>query len=189
MIATTQVAKKTVRNSRNGEKPAAFITMISESVASLLRVWEIAIISAIGEMISTSAGITRLVMPRKVTMVWPWLVIRSMPRKACVIQITPVRLTRTSANDASVVRKIYLSIDPIVTARSHLSALEPRHSTNPANNRDPLWSRRQPSSRLLSHYHPFDPSTKWPGRGTLRIWLIIQLMWPSGHGDAWQRGG
>jgi hypothetical protein len=29
-----------------------------------------------------------------------------------------VRLTRTSANDASVVRKIYLSIDPIVTVRS-----------------------------------------------------------------------
>ncbi len=57
------------RNSRNGEKPAAFITMISESVASLLRVWEIAIIRAIGEMISTSAGITRLVTPRKVTMV------------------------------------------------------------------------------------------------------------------------
>src|SRR3981081_593930 len=41
-----------------------------------------------------------------------------MPRNACVIQITPVRLTRTSANDASVVRKIYLSIDPIVPARS-----------------------------------------------------------------------
>ena len=87
--------------------------MISELVASLFSVCEIAIISAIGAMISTSAGITRLVMPRKVMMVWPWLVIRSMPRNACVIQITPVRLTRTSANDASVVRKIYLSIDPI----------------------------------------------------------------------------
>ena len=118
MTATTQVAKKNGRNSRNGEKPAAFITMISESVASLFSVCEIAIISAIGAMISTSAGITRLVMPRKVMMVWPWLVIRSMPRNACVIQITPVRLTRTSANDASVVRKIYLSIDPIVPARS-----------------------------------------------------------------------
>ena len=120
-IATTQVAKKNGRNSRNGEKPAAFITMISESVASLFSVCEIAIISAIGAMTSTSAGITRLVMPRKVMMVWPWLVIRSMPRNACVIQITPVRLTRTSANDASVVRKMYLSIDPIVTARSHLA--------------------------------------------------------------------
>jgi hypothetical protein len=45
------------------------MTMISESVASLLRVCEIAIINAIGEMISTSAGITRLVTPRKVRMV------------------------------------------------------------------------------------------------------------------------
>ena len=95
--------------------------MISESVASLFSVWEIAIISAIGAMTRISAGITRLVMPRKVMMVWPWLVIRSMPRNACVIQITPVRLTRTSANDASVVRKMYLSIDPIVTVRSHLA--------------------------------------------------------------------
>ena len=131
MAATTQVAKKNGRNSRNGEKPAAFITMISESVASLFSVCEIAIISAIGAMISTSAGITRLVMPRKVTMVWPWLVIRSMPRNACVIQITPVRLTRTSANDASVVRKMYLSIDPIVTAQSHPCAPEGRFPTNP----------------------------------------------------------
>ena len=54
--------------------------------------------------------------------------------------------------------------------------------------RGPLWSRRPPSSRLVSHYHPFDPSTKWPGRGTLRIWLIIHLMWPSGHAGAWQCG-
>src|ERR1700712_657062 len=134
--ATTQVAKKNGRNSRNGEKPAAFITMISESVASLFSVWEIAIISEIGAMISTSAGITRLVMPRKVMMVWPWLVIRSMPRNACVIQITPVRLTRTSANDASVVRKIYLSIDPIVYRTIPPIAPKGRPATNPLN-RDP----------------------------------------------------
>ena len=69
MTATTQVAKKNGRNSRNGEKPAAFITMISELVASLFSVCEIAIISAIGAMIRTRAGITRLVMPRKVMMV------------------------------------------------------------------------------------------------------------------------
>ena len=119
--------------------------MISESVASLFSVCEIAIISAIGAMISTSAGITRLVMPRKVMMVWPWLVIRSMPRNACVIQITPVRLTRTSANDASVVRKMYLSIDPIVTARSHPCAPEGRLPTNPCY-RVPLWSGRHLSA-------------------------------------------
>src|SRR3954464_6032248 len=111
-----------------------------------------------------------------------------MPRNACVIQITPVRLTRTSANDASVVRKIYLSIDPIVTARSHLSALAPRPSTNPGKTGIPNGRAAGPSSHLHSHYHPFDPSTKWPGRGTLRIWLIIHWMWPSGHAGAWQRG-
>jgi hypothetical protein len=105
--------------------------MISESVASLFSVCEIAIISAIGAMISTSAGMMRLVRPRKVTMVWPWLVIRSMPRSACVIQITPVRLTRTSANDASVVRKMYLSIDPIVPVRSRPATVEWRTVTNP----------------------------------------------------------
>src|SRR6266481_630526 len=137
MTATTQVAKKNGRNSRNGEKPAAFITMISESVASLFSVCEIAIINAIGAMISTSAGITRLVMPRKVMMVWPWLVIRSIPRNACVIQITPVRLTRTSANDASVVRKIYLSIDPIVTARSGTPATGTA-AGDQSRNQDPL---------------------------------------------------
>src|SRR5579871_667580 len=134
--ATTKVANTKGRNSRIGEKPAAFITMISESVASLFSVCEIAIINAIGEMIRTSAGMTRLVMPRKVRMVWPWLVIRSMPRNACVIQITPVRLTRTTANDASVVRKIYLSIDPIVIARSHLGA--PVERSQPTPDGDPL---------------------------------------------------
>src|SRR6478735_10430982 len=97
-----------------------------------------------------------------------------MPRNACVIQITPVRLTRTSANDASVVRKIYLSIDPIVTARAPLARRNGGLRPNPLNNRDPQWSRRQPSSHLHSHYHPFDPSTKWPRHGTLAIWLTIQ---------------
>src|ERR1700690_3235643 len=155
--------------------------MISESVASLFSVCETAIISAIGEMISTSPGMNRLVRPRKVTMVWPWLVIKSMPRNACVIQITPVRLTRTSANDASVVRKIYLSIDPIATARSRLCALERRLATKPQIG-IPLWSGRLVPAGFLSHYHPFDPSTKWLGDGTLAIWLIIRPMWPSGHG-------
>src|SRR5207342_68526 len=146
MIATTQVAYRNGRNSRYGEKPAAFITIISESVASLFSVCDTAIISAIGAMIRTSAGITRLVMPRKVMMVWPWLVIKSMPRNACVIQITPVRLTRTSANDASVVRKMYLSIDPIAIARSHLRAGTAAHDQS--RYRDPLWSRRHGSGWL-----------------------------------------
>jgi hypothetical protein len=31
----------------------------------------------------------------------------------------------------------------------------------------------QISPASLSHYHPFDPSTKWPSQGILSIWLII----------------
>jgi hypothetical protein len=42
---------------------------------------------------------------------------------------------------------------------------------------------------LLSHYHPFDPSTKWLRHGTLGIWLIIRVMWLCGHGNAWHCGG
>src|SRR6202012_5242155 len=123
---------------------------------------------AIGAMIFTSDGITRLVMPRKVRIVWPWLVIRSMPRSACVIQITPVRLTRTSANDASVVRKIYLSIDPIVTARFPTHELEQQLQPNPKIGIPFGRALNRPVSPL-SHYHPFDPSTKWLSQGTLAI--------------------
>src|ERR1700682_6147640 len=101
-----------------------------------------------------------------------------MPRNACVIQITPVRLTRTSANDASVVRKIYLSIDPIVTARSPT----PRTGTaahDQSRTRDPLGRAAiRPAGPL---YHPFDPSTKWLRHGAPRIWLIIRAMWPPSH--------
>src|ERR1700712_1392905 len=112
---------------------------------------------------------------------------RSMPRNACVIQITPVRLTRTSANDASVVRKIYLSIDPIVNRTIPPPAN--RNSTgDQSRNRDPHGRVAISSGHSLSHYHPFDPSTKWLSQGTLAIWLIIRPMWPSGHGGAWQYG-
>src|SRR4051794_31044840 len=138
--------------------------MISESVASLLSVCEIAIIKAIGEMISTSAGITKLVTPRKVTMVWPWLVMRSMPRNAWVIQITPVRLTRTTANDASVVRNIYLSIDPIVPYSPQLTT--ERAACNHPEAGSPNGCAAYRPAGLVSHYHPVDPSTKWPRDGT-----------------------
>ena len=59
----------------------------------------------------------------------------------------------------------------------------------PIPNRDPHGRAACLPAGSLSHYHPFDPSTKWPGRGALRIWLIIRRMWPCGHGGAWQRGG
>src|SRR3979409_2510432 len=109
-----------------------------------------------------------------------------MPRNACVIQITPVRLTRTIANDASVVRKIYLSIDPIVTARSRPRQLD--CSPRPIPKSGSPWPRAIPQAGSVSHYHPFDPSTKWLSHGTLDIRLIIRAMWPPSHANAWQRG-
>ena len=48
----------------------------------------------------------RLVMPMNTRTVCPWLVIRSMSRNACVIQMTAVRLTSTSRNAPNVVRKM-----------------------------------------------------------------------------------
>ena len=98
---------------RHGDMPAAFITMISESVASLLSVWPTATTSAIGAITRTSIGMIRLVMPMNTRMVWPWLVIRSMSRNACVSQMTAVRLSKTSRNAPNVVRKIYRSNAPI----------------------------------------------------------------------------
>src|SRR5258705_12141086 len=103
-----------------------------------------------------------------------------MPRNACVIQITPVRLTRTSANDASVVRKMYVSIDPIATARS-----PPRDQTSgqrPSRTGILLVAPPLRPAGLVSHYHPFDPSTKWLRQGALKMRLIIHLMWPPRHG-------
>src|ERR1700752_625882 len=97
-----------------------------------------------------------------------------MPRNACVIQITPVRLTRTSANDASVVRKMYLSIDPI--GYRTIRPATCRHDkgpTNPQMSRGSPWLSPHVSTGLFSHYHPFDPSTKWLRRGAPRLWLIF----------------
>ena len=86
--------------------PAAFITMISESVPSLLSTWATAIISAIGAITSTSSGMMSPVMPTKTRIVCPWFVIRSMSRNACVIQMTSVRLMRITRNAPKVVRKM-----------------------------------------------------------------------------------
>ena len=77
---------------RHGDMPDAFITTISESVLSRLSVWPTAITSAIGAMMASSIGISRPVIPTKTRTVWRWLVIRSISRKACVSQITIVRL-------------------------------------------------------------------------------------------------
>ena len=71
--------------------PAEFITMISESVDSLLRMCAAAMTSAIGAITRTSSGMISPVRPMKTRMVWPWLVMMSMSRSAWVTQITAVR--------------------------------------------------------------------------------------------------
>ena len=86
--------------------PAAFMTISSESLLSLLSTCATAIISAIGAISRTSSGMISAVMPTKTRMVWPWLVIRSMLRNACVIHISSVTLTSTTRNAPSVVRKM-----------------------------------------------------------------------------------
>ncbi len=64
--------------------------------------------------------------------------------------------------------------------------LELRLTTNPEIG-IPLVAPPLLPAVLLSHYHPFDPSTKWLRHGALKIWLIIRQMWPSSHCRAWQR--
>ncbi len=115
------------RNSTHGDMPAAFITMISESVDSLLSTCATAISSAIGAITSTSSGMISPVMPMKTRMVWPWLVTRSKSCSACVTQMTAVRLTSTTRNALNVVRKIYRLIDPIRSTVPQSQSRVPAH--------------------------------------------------------------
>ena len=92
------------RRNRHGDRPAAFITMTSESVDRRLSVCVTARSIASGAMISASTGIARPVMPMNTSTVCPCAVIRSIPRNACVTQITPVSDTSTIRNDSSVNR-------------------------------------------------------------------------------------
>ncbi len=62
---TTIPTARNGRNSTQGGMPAAFITISSESLPSLLSTCATAIISAIGAMIRTSSGMMRPVMPMK----------------------------------------------------------------------------------------------------------------------------
>jgi hypothetical protein len=79
----------------------------------LLSTYATAIISAIGAISSTRSGMIRLVRATKTRMVWPWFVIRSILRNACVIHMSMVTQTSTTANAPRVVRKMYRPIDPI----------------------------------------------------------------------------
>ena len=98
---------------RQGDTPAAFMTMISESELSLLRTWAVANTSEIGAIIITSSGMSSPVMPTNTKTVCRWLVIKSNSRIAWVNHITIVRLTQVSTNAPMVVRNMYQPIDPI----------------------------------------------------------------------------
>jgi hypothetical protein len=110
---TTAAEARNGRSNRQGDTPAAFITMISESELSLLRTCAAAMTSAMGAIIITKSGTIIPVMPTKTSSVCRWLVIRSKSRIACVNQITTVRLTRVIRNAPMVARNMYRLIDPI----------------------------------------------------------------------------
>src|SRR5579885_579692 len=126
-IDTTTATAMKARKSTHGDMPAAFITMISLSVESLLRTWATAISSAIGAITSTRSGMIRAVMPMNTRMVCPWLVTRSKSCSACVTQMTAVRLTSTTRNAPNVVRKIYRLIDPIRGTVPQSQSRDPAH--------------------------------------------------------------
>jgi hypothetical protein len=135
------------------------MTMISESVASLLSEWAIAIISAIGAMIRISCGMTRPVMPTKTRIFCPWLVMMSMSRKACVTQITAVRLSRMIKNAPNVVRKMYQPIEPII----HATPATPTGGWSVSNRPVPKSFAGAPKRSATAE--SFDLATKWPSQG------------------------
>ena len=99
-------------------------------------------------------------MPTKTRMFWPWLVIRSMSRNACVIQITAVRLTSTMTKAANVVRKIYRLIDPIRDVVPQYRNAPPQRARSP---RPDAHGASKPNPNPHQVY--LDPSTKWPTKG------------------------
>src|ERR1700730_16178085 len=153
---TTTAAATNGHNSRHGDMPAAFITMISESVLSLLRVWATAMTSAIGASIMTRSGMIRPVMLPKTNSVCRELVIRSKSRIACVNQITTVKLTSVIRNATMVVRNTYQPIDPI--GPDFPTDGPPKGRTGPPS----AAPRREPISPQRKSFHAF---TKWLGQG------------------------
>ena len=57
-------------------------------------------------MIVTSEGMVRPVTARKVSSVWPFVVIRSNSRSDCDIQMTPVKAPSPARKATKAVRKI-----------------------------------------------------------------------------------
>jgi hypothetical protein len=84
---------------------------------------------------------------------------------------------------------MYLSIDPIVYRT--IPALPRQHGEpQPPLEKGFLDGRAAicPAC-LLSHYHPFDPSTKWLSNGAPNLWIIFHCMWRPGNAGAWQHQG
>ena len=119
----------------------------------------------------------RPVMPMKTRMVWPWLVIRSMSRNACVIQISAVTLVQTTRNAPK------RGAENVAADRPHpLTRPRSRHPTHVGDSRHahlrpisgnprsgapaPVPRRGAPSGKPIRRYSPrFDPATKWLGQG------------------------
>src|SRR3984893_17616169 len=95
------------------------------------------------------------VMPTNTKILWPWFVIRSMSRSACVIHISAVTLVQMTRNAPKVVRKIYRPMDP-------MRLRVPAHGKTPAR----ATPCRQLRFRQTSPFYPFlDRPTKWPRQG------------------------
>ncbi len=82
----------------------------------------------------------------------------SMSRRACVTQITAVRLTNTTRNAPKVVRKIYRLMDPI---RSIVPRSGNNRTPRAASPPDAKYFKLKSQPRQLY----LDRPTKWPGNG------------------------
>ena len=147
---------------RHGDMPAAFITMISESVLSLLSVWPTAITSAIGAITSTSIGMSRPVMPMNTRTVWPWLVIRSISRSACVSQMTAVRLTQHQQERAE------RGAENVAVDRTHMAGRSP---SSPATQRPPTHRNKTLSAGSMAR--PGQAPRK--PRRAMRLWEAPEI--------------
>jgi hypothetical protein len=110
---TTRAAAMNARNKTQGDMPAAFMTMISESLDNLLSTCATAISNANRRNHKDQQGYDQAGDPDEDKDRLPLAVMMSMSRNACVTQITAVRLTSTIRNAPSVVRKMYSLMDPI----------------------------------------------------------------------------
>jgi hypothetical protein len=105
--AATRKAKRTKgKASRSGAIPEALITMSSLSPFSLFSVESVAANKAIGATMASSVGSDRRLKKKKTRMLWPWPVIRSSSRSACVTQITAVSARQIARKAAQTVLKM-----------------------------------------------------------------------------------